>query len=391
MRMMRSLARRRLRTSLTILGIAIGIWTLVVFGSMANRINAMVGNGSVYYRSGVVTVWTGEDTTPQMNPMAIGVGDRIKAIPGVQFAVPGVATYLSDSNTSVSMGLPPMITAEVAGLVPVDRQTLAVKAASGRLLLPSDEGSQVTVLGCDLARQYGKHVGDDIVLRGETFRVVGVLDQTETQPDNSAMVPLAAGQRLYLAALPSLVRQNLQASDVVTSFQVYAAPGVDPNQVAAAIKAADPELGTMTGADFDRMAGSYAQMLNAVLVGIALISLVVGGLSVINTMAMSIAERTREIGIKRAIGASRIRIVREVVAESALMGAIGGSIGLALGALIVTLANEAGRASDTILFALTPGTAATAVLFATGLGAVAGLVPAIHASRLDPVSALRYE
>jgi putative ABC transport system permease protein len=122
-----------------------------------------------------------------------------------------------------------------------------------------------------------------------------------------------------------------------------------------------------------------------------LISLAVGGLSIINTMAMSVAERTREIGIKRAIGGSRRRIVSELVAESALIGFLGGVIGLALGAAIATLGNELGRDSGFLLFMLTPWTAFTAVAFSTILGAVAGLVPALHAARLDPVTALRYE
>jgi putative ABC transport system permease protein len=117
----------------------------------------------------------------------------------------------------------------------------------------------------------------------------------------------------------------------------------------------------------------------------------VGGLSVVNTMAMSVAERTREIGIKRAIGGSRSRIVRELVTESALLGFIGGAVGLAAGAIVVLIGNEAGRAEGTVLFELTTETAVIAILFATGLGAIAGFVPAIHAARLDPVAALRYE
>jgi putative ABC transport system permease protein len=128
-----------------------------------------------------------------------------------------------------------------------------------------------------------------------------------------------------------------------------------------------------------------------VLTGVAMLSLLVGGLSTINTMAMSVAERTREIGIKRAIGASRWRIRREVVLESAAIGLIAGLIGLAIGAAMTTLFNDLGRASGNVLFDLTLGTALTAVAFATGLGAVAGFIPAWHASRLDPVTALRYE
>jgi putative ABC transport system permease protein len=106
---------------------------------------------------------------------------------------------------------------------------------------------------------------------------------------------------------------------------------------------------------------------------------------------MSVAERTREIGIKRAIGGSRGRIVRELLLEAGAIGLIGGLLGLGLGALVVVLANEAGRQSGTILFELTPGTAAFAVVFSTVLGMLAGIVPAWSASRLDPVQALRYE
>jgi len=118
---------------------------------------------------------------------------------------------------------------------------------------------------------------------------------------------------------------------------------------------------------------------------------VVGGLSVINTMAMSVAERTREIGIKRAIGGSRGRIIRELVLEAAVIGFIGGLIGLGLGALVVVIGNEVGRDSGTVLFDLTPGTAIFAVAFSTILGILAGIIPAWSAARLDPVEALRYE
>ena len=147
----------------------------------------------------------------------------------------------------------------------------------------------------------------------------------------------------------------------------------------------------MTSADFDQQVGSTTLIFNAIIVGVAVISLVVGGLSVINTMAMSVTERTREIGIKRAIGGSRRRIIRELVAEAGVIGVIGGVIGLALGAIVVFLANEAGRASGTILFDLTLSTAAFAVGFSTILGMIAGIVPAWSAARLDPVQALRYE
>jgi putative ABC transport system permease protein len=387
---LRNLARRRVRTSLTVLGVTIGIWALVVFGSMANRVNIMVDNGRSFFDNGTITVWGGGGSAPKSNPLDIALADRIAALPGVDLVLPSVQMNLTDDATGNPMALPPMILGAVPG-AHHGQDVYPMSAASGRLLTPADASSNVVVLGWDLARQFDMHVGDTMNLRGEDFVVVGIVSQTLTQPDGAAYVPLAAAQRLYLTTLPTLVRGNLVASQVVTGFVVYPKPDADPDQIANQMKAMDPELGTMTPDDFDRILGAYSSMLSALFIGIALISVVVGGLSVVNTMAMSIAERTREIGIKRAIGAGRIRIVREFVTESALIGLIGGAIGLALGALVVTLANEAGRTSGTILFELTPGTALGAPAFATFLGALAGFVPSLHAARLDPVAALRYE
>ena len=125
-----------------------------------------------------------------------------------------------------------------------------------------------------------------------------------------------------------MIAAKLIASDIATSMVVYPTPGQDVEALAARIKAEVPGVSTMTGKDFDKQIGSATSILNSILVGIALISLLVGGLSVVNTMAMSIAERTREIGIKRAIGGSRMRIVREFVLEAGLIGFIGGAGGL---------------------------------------------------------------
>jgi putative ABC transport system permease protein len=147
----------------------------------------------------------------------------------------------------------------------------------------------------------------------------------------------------------------------------------------------------MTGAEYDQAIGSSVAIFNSVIVGIGLIALLVGGMSIINTMAMSIAERTREIGVRRAIGASRRRIVRELMTEAGVIGTIGGVIGVILGALVVVLANELGRSAGTVLFELTPSTVLFALAFSTTLGVLAGIIPAWSAARLDPVTALRHE
>ncbi len=391
MHYLRNLGRRKLRTTLTVLGITIGIWALVVFGSMANKINALVSGGSTYYADKVI-VSDGSGGTGGFSavPMSMAVADQLNAVPGIDVVVPTVMMLMDEQPSGVSMGVPPMIGGQKPN-ADQGRETFQTNYASGRALATSDEGTNVTVLGSDIATKFDKKVGDTIELRGVTFTVIGVLEPTLTAPDQEAMVPLAAAQKLLVASLPPIVQQGVEANQVATSMVVYLKDGANPETVAAQIQRTLPDVATMTGKDFDEQIGSATGMLNAILVGIALISLVVGGLSVINTMAMSIAERTREIGIKRAIGGSRFRIVRELVAESALIGLIGGSLGLVLGAAVVVLGNEMGRSSGTVLFQLTVGTGVTAILYATVLGAIAGFVPALNAARLDPIAALRYE
>jgi putative ABC transport system permease protein len=357
---------------------------------MANKINALVEGGSTYYE-GKLSL---SDSSGSMGgfstaPMSLRTADLVRAVDGVDVVVPAVMMLMDDAS-AVNMGVPPMITASVAGS-DEGRETFVLAYAQGRGLTAEDEGELVVVLGSDIARKFSRQVGDTLELRDTEFEVVGILEPTLTAPDQAAAIPMAAAQTMFLATMPPMVQIGLSASDLVTSMTVYPEPGVDPEVLADRIERTVPNVAAMTGKDFDEQIGSATAILNAILVGIALISLVVGGLSVVNTMAMSIAERTREIGIKRAIGGSRFRIVRELVTESALIGFVGGSLGLGLGALVVVLGNEAGRSSGTVLFDLTAWSAITAVLFATVLGAFAGFIPALHAARLDPVAALRYE
>jgi putative ABC transport system permease protein len=316
------------------------------------------------------------------------VADEVSAVDGVALAVPQVSLVFDPTTTGMTMGS----SESIVGGPPVDEQyeQFDLSYAQGRGLNASDEGSSVVVLGSDLARKLGAAAGDRIDVRGREFEVVGVLAPTLTAPDTTAYVPLAIGQQLYAEELPAVVADQL-GTDVVSQIVVYPASDEDPVVVAERIEASVDNVATLTGAEFDEQVGSSVSILNAIIVGVAAISLVVGGLSVINTMAMSVQERTREIGIKRAIGGSRGRVVRELVLEAGLIGLIGGLIGLALGALVISVANEAGRNSGTVLFELTLGTAAFALAFSTILGMLAGVIPAWSAARLDPVQALRYE
>jgi putative ABC transport system permease protein len=389
--LIRNLIRRKLRTSLTIIGISVGIWALVVMSSMANKIGALVDGGSTYFGDKIIV---SDASSPAFGlgftPIPISIVDMVAAVPGVAVAVPQVQLPVELEVSSTGFGIPDFIVGAVAD-ADQGRETFEISVAQGRLLVPGDEGANVVVLGADLARKWNKVIGDTMVVRGSEFEVVGVLAPTLTAPDTTVLMPLAATQILLAMDAPILARQGIGAENLATQIVVYPETGADIDALAEAIEDSIAQVQAITGDDFDEEIGSAIAIFNAIILGVALISLAVGGLSVINTMAMSVAERTREIGIKRSIGASRGRIVRELVVESSLIGLTGGVIGLVLGAIVVLVANEMGRSSGTILFQLTYGTAAFALVFSTVLGALAGLVPAWTAARLDPVEALRYE
>jgi len=385
MTLLRELSRRKLRTALTILGITIGIWTLVVFSSMANKINSFVGNGSDFY-AGKIMVTDGESFGT--SPIRLDATETIAALPGVAAVDPQVQVLWNTDGSGANFAIPKT----VVGLIPGadEGHGFALELATGRMLTAADTGD-VVVLGADLAKEYGVAAGGSVEIHGRPFAVLGTFLPTLSAPDTTGLVPLATGQELYLTTLPPLVAEAVVAEDLANQIVVYPDVGADIDAVAASIEATVENSATLTGAEFDEVIGSSTAIFNAIIIGVAVISLIVGGLSVINTMAMSVAERTREIGIKRAIGGPRGRIIRELVAEAGLIGLIGGLLGLGLGAIVVVLANEAGRASGTVLFDLTPGTALFALAFSTILGMIAGIVPAWSAARLDPVSALRYE
>ena len=385
MRILRELSRRKLRTSLTITGITIGIWALVVFSSLANQINGLVGMGSEYFADKIVVT---DGMAFGSSPMRLDDVEIIAGLDGVGAVQPKVEIPW-DPDPAIGFGAPDFLVGTIPG-ADAGFETLTLELATGRQLIAEDTGN-VVVLGSTIARKYGVVAGGTVDIRGESFEVLGTLQPTLSSPDTNGFIPLSTAQALYLGDLPPLVGESLQADELANQIVVFPEVGADPTTVAAAIEAAVENSATMTGAEFSETVGATTVIFNAIIIGVAAISLIVGGLSVINTMAMSVAERTREIGIRRAIGGSRRRIVRELVAEAGVIGLLGGLIGLGLGAAVVVLVNEAGRSSGTVLFDLTAQTAAFAVCFSTILGMVAGIIPAWTAARLDPVSALRYE
>jgi putative ABC transport system permease protein len=386
MRTIKSVFRKKLRSFLTIFGIAIGVFALVVMGAMAEKVTLLV-QGGVDYFAGKVVVSDNGQLFGLGTPMPIDKLDDLEKVPGVARASAAISLLLDETSGGFSMGPPPMIMGVDGRARGYDKFKMTFK--DGRELRPGEH--RVAVVGADLVEKLNAEVGKTIVIRGQRFEVVGILNKTLTAPDNQVVVPLADAQGLFLKTLPEAMRTNIKARDLASAVTLFPKEGVDPEKLAKTVGLRFPELKSQGPKAFEENIVKSMQMVSSIIISIAMISLLVGGLSVVNTMMMSVSERTREVGIRRAIGASAGRVLRQFLAESTFVGLLGGVLGLGLGLLFVLAANAAGNASGTPLFLVTARLAVGSLAFALFLGAFAGLYPAWHAARLSPVRALRFE
>jgi putative ABC transport system permease protein len=381
----KNMFRRKTRTFLTITGITIGIFAFTVMGSMAEKIGQLVNGGTRYYADKVTVIEKNASMTSLPTPMNIAKSKEIAAVPGVAAVSGTIYTSLADEMGAVSMGPPASINA--TELNATGYESFKITFSSGRDLQEGDEGK--VVVGADLVKKLDAQVGGTVTLRGEPYEVVGIMNKTLTAPDNSVSVSIPDAQKILYKSLPEIIQQQVKPQEIVNGFTVYINPGVDPDKLAETINAKVDGIKATGPKAFQDQVASATGILNAILFGVALISLLVGGLSIINTMTMSISERIREIGIKKAIGAKTHDIMREYLVEAGLIGLFGGLLGWGLGAVTVLLINAAMQNSGNVIFLLTPRISIFAILFSVTLGVLAGIYPAYYAVKVNIVKALR--
>ncbi|NLI18408.1 MAG: ABC transporter permease [Actinomycetales bacterium] len=388
MRTIRSVFRRKLRATLTIFGIGIGVLALVVMGSVAEKLQLLVDGGERYYADKVIISDGSTFAGFGMSPMSSVVAEEAEAIDGIERASVTLNFLLDDDVQMMSMGTPPMVEATDFRDLGVEDFTTTI--ARGRELRPEDTGK--VVVGADLVDMLGAEVGGTVDIRGVPFEVVGIAEKTLTAPDSTVQMTLPDAQEIFLRTLPESIAETVEVSDLTTSVVLFPEDGRDPDDMVPVVaEALGGSYNVQGPAGFEQLVKEPLEIFNYLIYTVALIALVVGGLSIINTMTMSVSERTREIGIRKAIGATRGDIMRQFLAEAAVIGVIGGLLGLGLGAASVYTTMNSGVFGASGLFLLTPRLAVGSVLFALVLGVVAGIYPAWHASRLSPVEALRHE
>jgi putative ABC transport system permease protein len=398
MEIFRNVWRRKLRSTLTISGIVIGVLALTTMGALSENFNALLDGGVRYFSS---SIQVGPPDGQSASLLPLSKIDEIKQVPGVAAAFPSYGFLAKPGAvTTISFGVPDEI---IAG-DPAENNwgLLKLSTAQGHYL---SGGAGEVLLGDTISKEFKKKVGDTINLPvkpadakpdfiSHAFTVVGILNVTRTAPDSFAYINISDGQMLLKDSLPVAIRSQIDTSQITESIDVYGQRGSSISKLDSIADRINTQVSGVKATKPSVIVDSFKSggaIFTAITTAAALLALIIGGLSVVNTMFMAVAERIREIGLKKAVGATTLDIMREFLIEATLIGAIGGLIGYGLGALITIIVNGTTPPGQSTLFLITVRLTVLALGFAVALGAVAGILPAFRAARLDPVTALRNE
>lgn len=403
-----NLTTRGLRSWLTIIGVIIGVASIIAIVSVGQGMQNVISSQLGALGSDQVYIMPGSSMESQMmsrggfakEPGDIGETDLkiIKSVEGVLAAAPDLMGFVNVEYKNQKAHV---------YLIGSDENWKTVREASfgiesGRFLTSNDRG--VVVLGNKLAHEAFDdeiYVGSQLKIENKTYRVIGVLNEFGglggSNEDNSVYMTLddarpysgGLGVKDYYAIevkveqgrtdeIAQKIEERLMASRHVTEetidFSVYT-----------------PKM-------LMEMVMSILGTINLFLYGIAAISLVVGAVGIANTMFTSVTERTRQIGILKALGMTRKDIMNLFLVESALIGLVGGILGLLIGFIIsgiigqiasIFLANT--RIGGASLVSISPALIIFAIVFSISIGILSGIFPARRAAKLQPVEALRYE
>lgn len=370
------------RSAMTILGIAIGVASMFSVVGISSSSRADIADALEKLGTNVLVVKSGSlslDGTEALLP--INASARLEDLPAILKTSPLIDVDTDIIRTNI---MPPGRNGgvQVSATDPRLVDTLRGTVADGRFLTADDTKLPLAVLGSEAAQRLGIRTtnGRSTVLIGEQpFIVIGILNEFGLYPDidRTALIGVdvaddlfATGispDRIYLRANPLYVEQ-------VAAVAARTANPADPSQVKVSRPSATLEAKS-----------AINNSLTNLLVGLGLVALIVGGLGIANVMIAAVTERRGEIGIRRALGASRSLIATQFVAESAILAVAGGIVGIGIGSTITALyARREGWPTELPLLILAGGVTATLIL-----GVISGLLPAIRAATQDPAEAVR--
>jgi putative ABC transport system permease protein len=396
-----SLSSNKLRSSLTILGIVIGVGAVIAMLAVGNGAQETITGSISGIGSNLLFVFRGNRTTEvsHIEPLTL---DDAKALLD-QFQAPSIdkVAPVVNGDAKVSYGGETTSTT-LTGVTASYGSVRNYKVTEGEFITDDQdlERASVALIGPDVAdklfdRRDGL-VGETIRIEGQPFRIIGVLESkgggTFGSEDNVVMIPLATAQA-------RLIRRNRDNVDMILvgvldpKLMTQASEEVSQIlRVRHRTKIGEDDFTVFSQDDFVATAKTITGVLTIFLGGIAGISLLVGGIGIMNIMLVSVTERTREIGLRKALGARKRDILIQFLTESSLLSLIGGVIGIGLGWLIAFIVGKIAAASGT---PFDPKVGLNAILlatiFSTAVGLFFGIYPANRAANLEPVEALRYE
>jgi putative ABC transport system permease protein len=383
------LRRGRLRAALTMLGVVIGVASVVALVGVGRGTTANITSSLDALGTNLLTISPtgrfGSATT-----LTVADAQAIAGIDGVVAVAPELSTsaVVATSATNTT-------STSIVGTSADYAYVRAYTVWQGTFLTPAvvDASLRSAVLGATVATDLGlgaEAVGTTVSIDGLPFEVVGILQPKGgagfSDPDNQVLVPLGA------------VRKYFIGGDSVRTIGVSVADGADMQATRDAIAEQlriRHGIGAIASDDFSifdqaqllSITDAISGTLTLLLGGIASIALVVGGIGIMNIMLVSVRERTREIGIRKALGARGRDILSQFLIEALTLSLIGGFVGVLVGlAVSAVIGRIAGWG-----FIFDPSTVAIATLFSVVVGIVFGVWPARQAARLDPITALRYE
>jgi putative ABC transport system permease protein len=408
-----SLSHRGLRSWLTILGIVIGVAAVVSIISVGSGTQQAISSQLGGLGADIVTISPGfsrafgldfgdraRQTTTSQN-----LTDRdiqiVKSVTGVKF-VNGIVSgrgdisYLAESASVSIQGVDPLAWKEMT----------TSELESGRYLTSSD--GNVVVIGNNIANDMFKQpllLNTQISIEGKSFRIVGILKESGGVggmggSDNTVFMPITAARTIIedigtnqFSSIQVKVTDSESADEVMNSIE-------QKLMLSRHVTNSTKDFTITSAQSMQETISSVMGTMNLFLTGIAAISLVVGAIGIANTMFTSVMERTRQIGTLKALGTTNFEIMKLFVFESAMIGFVGGLIGIFLGFIASGVISEMGirmmgiggrGGMGTSLTAITPQLVLFAIGFSVFIGIISGLLPARRAANLQPVEALRYE